>query len=1020
MKMAYRPRMKRGISLALAISFGVSCFSTREADARQAYSSIQGNIREEAEIEPYEGGKKVGPVHDWELLCKIEGDEALKGRVVKSAEEGSLDHVFILACMNMHGKGVEKNQPAAFELFKAAANRGHSNSQNNLGFLFEEGIGTKKDLKQALTWYKKAADFNNPSALCNLGNMYEHGRGVPADENEALKLYQKSSELGNRIARQNVYGIEFEREGKYKLKGIEISKGAQPAQVDKNAKKVPAAQQMPAQQKTMTYNPTTALFRNEGTPVAQKVEAPKAENSPAPKVAAKVETAKTAPSVVAKVEAAKPVSPNDLVLNNLIAKSKASAAAKTMTAQAAATATKDKNGKPSPAVAAKAPEKSVVAETAAPSVTPEAKTAESGLSAGTPTLTAILNRLSKGTSLESAAPATEQKVAESVKTAAKEPEKIVEPKPSSVKSEELKLAEKPESSKKTEKAAKEKEKQDKHKAKEIIAEKKAEPREKPVTLLTAADTKAVTSSPVEAKKEERPAVKKEEIPVVAAVTQKVEQPAKAEQSNEKATVKPAEPKKSALDTPVVASKAPVKVETKTVATATPKTESKPAAVASKPAGPATTSSAAKKSDVLIDKGANRPIRDKWALVIGITDFQDPDIPDLQYSAKDATDFYNYLTKEANFQPDHVRLLLNEQATQRRVLSELGSKFLARVVKPDDLVVLYFSTHGSPSQLDPRGKNYLVASDSDSDDLFATGIEMQKLLDSIQGRVLTDRVLLVMDACHSGFAAPDSKGMSRLGNFKAEDLVQGSGQLVICSSLADERAWESTRYQNGVFTRKLLDGLRSKGSATSLVDAYTFARDAVGTEIKEDRPGAKQTPILKGKWDGNDLVVATPAYAPQMIPGSVAASLGTDSRNALLASAPRSTSAQRADDDDSYNSKPSNDAAPRSGVIYLDSQFFSVKGDPRTLAKELYDAIKNNPSDPELYFMRAKALIQLEDWHSAIASLSEAIQMSPNRAQYYLGRAYVNFKMGKKGIAQQDLDQARFYDHKMSNNIRFHM
>ncbi len=1023
MKMAYRPRTKRGISLALAVSFGVSCFSSPGVDARQAYSSIQGNIREEAEIEPYEGGKKVGPVHDWELLCKIEGDEALKERVIKSAEEGSLDHVFILACMNMHGKGVEKNQPAAFELFKAAANRGHSNSQNNLGFLFEEGIGTKKDLKQALTWYRKAADFNNPSALCNLGNMYEHGRGVPADENEALKLYQKSSELGNRIARQNVYGIEFEREGKYKLKGIEISKGAaQPAPVDKNAKKVPVAQQMPAQQKTMTYNPTTALFRNEGTPVAQKVEAAKPDNAPTAKVAAQAETAKAAPPVVTKVEAAKPVSPNDLVLNNLIAKSKASAAAKAMSAQGASTAAKDKNGKPSPAVIVKAPEKTAVPETAAPSVAAEVKTAESGLSAGTPTLTAILNRLSKGTSLDSSAPVPEQKVAESAKTTAQEPEKIVEAKPSSVKTEELKLAEKPESSKKAEKAAKEKEKQAKRKAKEAIAEKKAEPAEKPVALLTTADTGALTNSPpAEVKKEESPATKKEEKPVVAAITQKVEQPAKPALSSEKDTVKPAEQKKSALDTPVIAPKAPVKVETKPVTATAPKTDSKPAAVASKPAGPATTSSAPKKSEVLIDRGANRPIRDKWALVVGITDFQDPDIPDLQYSAKDATDFYNYLTKEANFQPDHVRLLLNEQATQRRVLSELGSKFLARVVKPDDLVVLYFSTHGSPSQLDPRGKNYLVASDSDSDDLFATGIEMQKLLDSIQGRVLTDRVLLVMDACHSGFAAPDSKGMSRLGNFKAEDLVQGSGQLVICSSLADERAWESTRYQNGVFTRKLLDGLRSKGSATSLVEAYTFARDAVGNEIKEDRPGAKQTPILKGKWDGNDLVVATPAYAPQMIPSSVAASLGTDSRTALLASAPRSTSAPQAnDDDDSYNSKPSNDAAPRSGVIYLDSQFFSVKGDPRTLAKELYDAIKNNPSDPELYFMRAKALIQLEDWHSAIASLSEAIQMSPNRAQYYLGRAYVNFKMGKKAIAQQDLDQARFYDHKMSNNIRFHM
>lgn len=986
----------------LALTFGVSCISVPGVDARQAYSSIQSNIREEAEIEPYEGGKKVGPVHDWELLCKIEGDEALKERVIKSAEEGSLDHVFILACMNMHGKGIEKNQVAAFELFKAAANRGHSNSQNNLGFLFEEGIGTKKDLKQAFTWYKKAADYNNPSALCNLGNMYEHGRGVPVDVDEALKLYQKSSELGNRIARQNVYGIEFEREGKYKLKGIEITHAATPAApLDKNAKKLPATQQPAATQKTMTYNPTTALFRNDPVPQAKPV---KTETAPTPPTASKQpEAGKTTPPVVAaKTEPVKAVSANDLVLNSLIAKSKAAAVAKT----AAAQPVKDKNSK-QPTVAAKAPEKTVAE---APPVTPEVKAAESGFTAGTPTLTAILNRLSKGTSLDQNSSGTQTQPVETpvvAKERLNQTTKVDETK--NTKAEAAKVEKRDKKAElKAEKVAKKEKSKDNH-----DTVKAADNSEKPVALLTSNEAKppAVT----ETKKEDNLAVAKEEKPAVVAVSPKAEKPVVT--AEVKAPVKTAatpEVKKTALDTPVVAPKATPKVETKPATAAAPKVDSKPAAVASKP--PATNNGASK---VLVDKPANRPIRDKWALVIGITDFQDPDIPDLQYSAKDATDFYNYLVKEANFQPDHVRLLLNEQATQRRVLSELGSKFLARVVKPDDLVVLYFSTHGSPSQLDPRGKNYLVASDSDSDDLFATGIEMQKLLDSIQGRVLTDRVLLVMDACHSGFAAPDSKGMSRIGNFKADDLVQGSGQMVICSSLADERAWESTRYQNGVFTRKLLDGLRSKGSATTLVDAYSYAREAVGNEIKEDRPGAKQTPILKGKWDGNDLIVATPAYAPQMVPSSVAASLGTDSRSALLASAPRAQNNSANADDESY-SKPSNDAAPRSGVIYLDSQFFSVKGDPRTLAKELYDAIKNNPSDPELYFQRAKALIQLEDWHSAIASLSEAIQMSPNRAQYYLGRAYVNFRMGKKAIAQQDLEQAKFYDNKMSNNVRFHM
>ena len=213
--------------------------------------------------------------------------------------------------------------------------------------------------------------------------------------------------------------------------------------------------------------------------------------------------------------------------------------------------------------------------------------------------------------------------------------------------------------------------------------------------------------------------------------------------------------------------------------------------------------------------AARPIRDKWALVIGIGDFADKSVPRLKYATKDARDFYDYLIKDAHFAPDHVRLLLDDKASERRIMSELGSKFLARVVKPDDLVVIFFSTHGSPSQMDIRGKNYLCAYDTEPNDLFATGIEMQKILDSIQGRVLTDRVLLVLDACHSGSTDPNAKGIIRSGNFDAEQLAEGSGQLVICSSKPEEQSFESKRYDNGVFTRSLLNGLRSNSSKATL-------------------------------------------------------------------------------------------------------------------------------------------------------------------------------------------------------------
>jgi len=257
---------------------------------------------------------------------------------------------------------------------------------------------------------------------------------------------------------------------------------------------------------------------------------------------------------------------------------------------------------------------------------------------------------------------------------------------------------------------------------------------------------------------------------------------------------------------------------------------------------------------------NRPIRDKWALIIGTGRFKDPKI-NLRYAAKDAQDFSDFLIKERNFAPDHVQLLTNEAATRANILSLLGSKWLPRVAEKDDLVVIYFSTHGSPSSLDIGGVNYLVAYDTDPTDLYATGIAMQDLARIIKARVHSDRVMLVLDACHSGVTAPASgKAIVRAGNIDVDPIVQGTGQLVISSSKPDQRSWESQRYEGSVFTRYLIDGFRKNGSLTKLGDAYNYMEAEVQREVLRDR-GLLQTPVMRSKWRGSDLILGVKPAAP---------------------------------------------------------------------------------------------------------------------------------------------------------------
>jgi len=260
---------------------------------------------------------------------------------------------------------------------------------------------------------------------------------------------------------------------------------------------------------------------------------------------------------------------------------------------------------------------------------------------------------------------------------------------------------------------------------------------------------------------------------------------------------------------------------------------------------------------------NRPIRDKWAVIIGIDKFQDKRIPTLHYSAKDARDFADFLIEKGNFARDHVLLLLDEDATQRNIEMVLGDDWLPRRVLADDVVLIFASTHGSPKELDVAGENFLIAYDTDPDNLFSSGLELETLAQTVKRRTNCDRVVLFLDACNSG-AAAGGKGLLRTQNFNLSS-VAGQGMIIISSSSADQRSWESKRYENGVFTRKLIDSLQVKGVTTNLSTAFENLKDEVEQEVKFDRR-VDQVPVMMMNWKGDEVALlsrpAKPRHAQQ--------------------------------------------------------------------------------------------------------------------------------------------------------------
>jgi hypothetical protein len=254
---------------------------------------------------------------------------------------------------------------------------------------------------------------------------------------------------------------------------------------------------------------------------------------------------------------------------------------------------------------------------------------------------------------------------------------------------------------------------------------------------------------------------------------------------------------------------------------------------------------------------------KMALVVGVSKFKNPEI-NLQYAEKDAKDFAQFLTDKAGFMPDNVHVLTNEKATLKGILTDLGSNWLPALADPEDLVVIFMSSHGSPAEMDRANFNYILAYDSEVDNLYATALDMQDIVDVISRRIKSKRIVLILDACHAGAMLKDSKqagskGLTRTG-LDLDNVQLGSGKVIFLSSLPHEKSWELKAVQNSIFTRCLIDTLSKANEATSLDSVFKNLKTSVLSIAIRER-GVTQTPVMKSTWMGKEPILALAPRVP---------------------------------------------------------------------------------------------------------------------------------------------------------------
>lgn len=138
---------------------------------------------------------------------------------------------------------------------------------------------------------------------------------------------------------------------------------------------------------------------------------------------------------------------------------------------------------------------------------------------------------------------------------------------------------------------------------------------------------------------------------------------------------------------------------------------------------------------------------KYAVMVGINVYQTPG-NNLQGCVNDVKSVYDFLVNKRGFEPDNIRMLCDERATQQNILERL--EWLVTVAKPGDELVLDYSGHGSSVRLRVDGKleeeecQILCPTDLDWENPLTDKILASYFKRIPEGAFLT----FVCDACHS--------------------------------------------------------------------------------------------------------------------------------------------------------------------------------------------------------------------------------------------------------------------------------
>ena len=230
----------------------------------------------------------------------------------------------------------------------------------------------------------------------------------------------------------------------------------------------------------------------------------------------------------------------------------------------------------------------------------------------------------------------------------------------------------------------------------------------------------------------------------------------------------------------------------------------------------------------------------FAVVIGINDYEK--WPGLEFAVADANAVKNSLQKTGF---DHITLIMDKEATQRRILTELFHKLPEKVGR-NDRVLFYFAGHGQTEDMPGGGKKgYIIPVDAETDTYASTAISMEQIR-SLSSRIAAKHIFYVMDSCYSGLGLNRSAGvwpgisdyLRKVSSMRVVQIITGGGQ--------GEQVQE--REGHGLFTSYFLEAIAgeadlNKDNVVTGTELGAYLRPTVSNASRQT-----QTPLF-GRLEG---------------------------------------------------------------------------------------------------------------------------------------------------------------------------